>query len=114
MKPDRALEVLCSPPFGVGYSALMCLAFGAVGLFVYDSGTAQLVWVFGAGCHFGMGLMWSIAPRITERWRREMREELGKITDECVREGNARMQAEALRIWSPTIVSPDQPHERLQ
>lgn len=107
IKPDRALEVLMSRGFSVTYGAVMTLAFGAVGLFLYNEPPAQLVWIFGAGIHFGITFMWVIAPRITENWKRQMQVELQKITDECVKEGNARMQAEALRIWSPTIAPPD-------
>ena len=110
VKPDRALEFLTSRGFNLAYGVVMGLAFGAIGWF--SEGFAQLVWIFGAGLHTGIAFMWLISPVITEKWRKEMREELEKITDECVREGNARMQAEADRIWSPTI-TPNEPNERL-
>ncbi len=101
MKPDRALEVLLSRGFGVAYGVAMCLAFAAVGLFVYNEGSAQLVWIFGSGVHAGIAFMWLIAPRVTEKWRREVREELEKIADECLQEIRRRLYAE---FPSPTIV----------
>ncbi len=106
MKPDRALEVLLSRGFGVGYSAVMVLAFSVMALFGSE-GSAQLVWTFGAGVHFGMGFMWLIAPRVTEKWRREMREELDKIAEEFLK----KRRGEFPSFPSPSIV-PFNPHER--
>jgi len=90
--------------FGVGYSAMMCLAFGAVALFVDHSGHAQLVWAFGAGVHLGMGIMWAIVPFPDRHWHERMRAELDKLTENIT-----RVNGHIAAVSSPPL-SPD--HER--
>jgi hypothetical protein len=115
MKFDRAYRVLMSRGFSLAYSAVMTLAFGAVGLFLVEHGSvAQLVWIFGAGCHFGMGIMWFIAPQITENWRRKMSAEIEIMMQESLKRALNEADQRALQMWSPTIVSPDEPGHRLQ
>lgn len=100
MKTDRALEVLMSRGFSIAYGIVMTLAFGAVGLFLYNEPPAQLVWIFGAGVHLGITFMWVIAPRITESWKRQMEAELNKIAEECLVRMHQHVQAE---FQSPPI-----------
>jgi hypothetical protein len=84
----------------VAYSAAMCLAFGAVALFGYNEPPAQLVWMFGSGMHFGMGVMWVITTpsRLNEKWRKRMQAEIDVMM----------AQAVARNMWSP----PTAPHEQ--
>jgi hypothetical protein len=109
VKPDRALEVLFSRWFNVTYGTVMCLAFMGVALWGYNEGSAQLIWVFGSGVHAGIAFMWVISPRVTQKWREEMRAELDKITEECLQKMHEHIRAE---FPSPTI-SPHEPHERM-
>jgi len=107
MKPDRALELLLSKGFSLTYSTVMCAVFAAVGFYTEIGRDAQLVWIFGSGVHAGMALMWLFSPSITEKWKREIREELHKAGEEALREMRESIERE---FPSPTIIPYD--HER--
>lgn len=108
MIKDRALDFLLSRGFSVVYSAVMFLAFGAVALFLVEPGSsAQLIWVFGSGVHLGIMFMWLISPCITERWRTKMTAEIEDLMQESLKRALDEADKHALRMWSPTIVPPD-------
>ena len=95
--------------FGVAYGAVLCAVFAAVGLYTEIGRDAQLVWIFGSGVHAGMALMWLMAPRITEKWKLEIRAELEKVANECLARMHQHIEAE---FPSPPISPYDHDHER--